>query len=79
MTPVRDFPGSPVVKTLPSNAGKLGSTPEAETKIHLPWGESLHITMKTQHSQNKNKIRKKRRRRMTQIAQACVSIYRLIH
>ena len=29
----RDFPGSPVVKTLPSNEGSLGSIPRRGVKI----------------------------------------------
>ena len=29
----RDFPGGPVVKTLPSNAGDAGSTPDWRAKI----------------------------------------------
>ena len=29
----RDFPGSPVVKTLPSNAGDVGSIPSPRAKI----------------------------------------------
>ena len=30
---LRDFPDSPVVKTLPSNAGDIGSIPDQRTKI----------------------------------------------
>ena len=33
----RDFPGGPVVKTLPSNAGGLGSIPCGEVRSHMPW------------------------------------------
>ena len=29
----RDFPGGPVVKTLPSSSGSMGSTPNTGTKI----------------------------------------------
>ena len=32
----RDFPGGPVVKTLPSNAGGLGSIPGWGSKSHMP-------------------------------------------
>ena len=35
----RDFPGGPVVKNLPSDAGDTGSIPGRETKVpHTPWG-----------------------------------------
>ena len=30
---VREFPGSPVVKTLPSNAWSTGSIPDQDTKV----------------------------------------------
>ena len=33
----KDFPGGPVVKNLPSNAGDMGSIPGQETKILLSW------------------------------------------
>ena len=33
-----DFPGGPVVKNPPSNAGDNGSIPGQGTKIHLPRG-----------------------------------------
>ena len=34
----RDFPGGPMVKTPPSNAGDMGSTPGHRTKIpHAGW------------------------------------------
>ena len=42
----RDFPGSPVVKKLPSNAGGVGSNPDWETKTPHAAG----VTM-TRHSQ----------------------------
>ena len=35
----RDFPGGPVVKTLPSNAGGAGSVPGGGAKIHMPPGQ----------------------------------------
>ena len=34
-----DFPGGPVVKTLPSNAGDAGSTPGRGVEIHMPHGQ----------------------------------------
>ena len=34
----RDFPGGPVVKNPPSNAGDTGSIPDRETKVpHTSW------------------------------------------
>ena len=32
-----DFPGDPVVKNLPANAGDMGSIPGPE-RFHMPWG-----------------------------------------
>ena len=32
-----DFPGGPVVKNLPSNAGDMGSIPGQGTRSHMPW------------------------------------------
>ena len=41
----RDFPGSPVVKNLPCNAGDVGSIPGQETKIrHASEKLSLCVT-----------------------------------
>ena len=34
----RDFPGSPVVKNPPSNAGDVGFIPGRGTKSHTLWG-----------------------------------------
>ena len=34
----RDFPGGPVVKTLPSIAEGVGSIPVGELRSHMPWG-----------------------------------------
>ena len=34
----RDFPGSPVVKNMLSNAGDMGSVPGRGTKIPDAWG-----------------------------------------
>ena len=40
-----DFPGGPVVKNLPSNAGDVGLIPGQETKISHASGQlSLHTT-----------------------------------
>ena len=36
---LRDFPGGPVVKTLPSNAGGAGSVPGRELRSHIPRGQ----------------------------------------
>ena len=33
MVCIRDFPGGPVVKNLPSNTGDVGSIPDQGTKI----------------------------------------------
>ena len=33
MNRLRDFPGGPMVKNWPSNAGDVGSSPGGETKI----------------------------------------------
>ena len=34
-----DFPGGPVVKTLPSNAGGAGSIPGQEAESHILCGQ----------------------------------------
>ena len=40
-----DFPGGPVVKNLPTNAGDVGLIPGQETKIsHVSGQLSLHTT-----------------------------------
>ena len=39
MCPPRDFPGDPVIKNLPSNAGDMGSIPGQETKIPHATGQ----------------------------------------
>ena len=36
-SPLRDFPGDPVVKNLPAHAGDPGSIP-GPGKFHKPWG-----------------------------------------
>ena len=35
----RDFPGGPVVKTSPSNAGGAGSIPGQKLRSHMPCGQ----------------------------------------
>ena len=43
----RDFPGCPVVKTLPSNAGGAGSIPGQGAKIpHALWPKNQNIKQK---------------------------------
>ena len=43
----RDFPGGPVVKTLPSNAGGAGSIPGQGAKIpHTLWPKNQNIKQK---------------------------------
>ena len=45
----RDFPGSPVVKTLPSNAEGAGSIPGRGAKIpHALWPNNQNIKQKQQ-------------------------------
>ena len=50
----RDFPGGPVVKNLPSNAGYVGSIPGLGTKTpHAVGRLSPSTQMKTECSQKK--------------------------
>ena len=43
----RDFPGGPVVKTLPSNAGGVGSVPGQGAKIlQASWPKNQNIKQK---------------------------------
>ena len=45
--PERDFPGGPVVKTLPSNAGGAGSIPGQGAKLpHALWPKHQNIKQK---------------------------------
>ena len=62
---IRDFPGGPVVKSPPSNAGDVGSIPSQGTKIlHVEGqlgpcattGDSPDAAMKTLHSQHFKKM-----------------------
>ena len=39
----RDFPGGPVVKNLPSNAGDMGSISGRGTKIPHAMGQLTHV------------------------------------
>ena len=42
-----DFPGSPVVKILPSDAGGEGSLPDREAKIpHASWPKNQNVKQK---------------------------------
>ena len=44
---IRDFPGGPVVKTLPSNAEGVGSIPGRGSKIpHASWPKNQSIKQK---------------------------------
>ena len=55
---VGDFPGGPVVKNLPCNAGDMGWIMVGEPRYHMLWSnqpqtsqlESLSATPKTRHS-----------------------------
>ena len=52
---LRDFPGGPVVKNLPSNVGSITGQ---GTKLHiLQLKESLHTARKIRHSPKKKKER----------------------
>ena len=43
----RDFPGGPVVKTLPSNAGGVGSVPGQGAKTpHVTWPKNQNTKQK---------------------------------
>ena len=48
-----EFPSGPVAKTLPSNAGALGSIPGQELSSHIQQLKVLHAETKTQCSQIK--------------------------
>ena len=39
---LRDFPGSPVVKTLPANAEDTGSIPGVG-RSHVPWSNEARV------------------------------------
>ena len=48
--PCRDFSGSPVVKTLPSNAGGVGSTPGQGAEIpHASWPRNQNVKQRRYH------------------------------
>ena len=38
----RDFPGGPVVKKLPADAGDMGLIP-GPGRSHMPWGNYSHV------------------------------------
>ena len=52
-----DFPGGPVIKTLPAKAGDMGSIPGLG-RFHIPWGSeacepqllSLHVATSEAHA-----------------------------
>ena len=55
----RDFFGSPMVKTSPSNAGDVGSTPAWGTKIpYASWPKDQNIKKKKKKKQYCNKFNK---------------------
>ena len=37
-----DFPGGPVIKNLPCNAGDMGSIPGGELRSHMSWNNWEH-------------------------------------
>ena len=43
-----DFPGGPVVKNMPSEAGDVGSIPGQGTRSHMPQLKIPHDSMKTE-------------------------------
>ena len=43
----RDFPGGPVVKTSPYNAGGTGSIPAGELRSHMPYGQKTKAENRT--------------------------------
>lgn len=50
----RNFPGGPMFKNLPSNAGDSGSTPVQDTETLCAMGQlSLQATVKTKHSKKR--------------------------
>ena len=56
---VRDFPGGPVVKTSPSNAGHVGSIPGWGIKIsHTTWPKNENIKQR-QYCQVQYRLLKK--------------------
>ena len=51
----RDFPGGPVVKTLPSNSGGEGSIPGRELRFHMPGAKILKNIKQKQYCNRFNK------------------------
>ena len=57
---VRDFPGGPVVKNLPANAGDTGSSPGLGTKIPHAVGQlSLRATTTEAHEPRAHALHKR--------------------
>ena len=57
----QDFPGHPVIKNSPCNAGDIGSIPGWKTGISYVVGQLRPCaTMKTQHSQINKYLKKKK-------------------
>ena len=53
---IEDFPGGPVVKTSPSNAGDVGSIPSWGAKIpHASWPKNQNIKKQKQYCNKFNK------------------------
>ena len=68
----RDFPGSPVVKNLPCNAGDIGSIPGQGAKIlHATEQLSLHAATTKPEPHTRESVRRKGRPRMTQPNPVC--------
>ena len=56
----RDFPGGPVFKTLPSNAGGAGSIPGQGAKIpHASWPKHQNIKQKQYFNKFNKNLKKK--------------------
>ena len=55
----RDFPGGPVNKASPSNAGVVGSVPGSGAKFHVPHGHITETKKQKQYFNNFNKDFKK--------------------
>ena len=55
----RDFPGGPVGKTLPSNAGRVGSIPGWGAKVHMSLGQKQNLKQKQYYNKfNKDFLKK---------------------
>ena len=49
------FPGAPMIKTLPSNTGGGGSTPDQRTKFPHVWGQKKKDIKQKQYCKKFNK------------------------